>query len=97
MSQCQLCLAYIEEIKKVNERLKVKSILLNETQKRNNEEVEGLQRQIDALKSILTSKGILLNSGEEELLEVDNWLEEYQDANPQFMGDAFEREREVKS
>lgn len=73
MSQCQLCLAYIKNIKQLGE------------------EKKALQRQIAALRNLLSSKGIMLNSeGEEE-------LEAYQDANPQFMGDVFEREREVKS
>lgn len=68
-NQCQLCLSYISEIKQMSEQIKVKSILLNEQEKNYKEQIEGLQRQIDALKNLLTSKGILLNEGEEKGLK----------------------------
>ena len=75
MNQCQLCLSYIKEIKQMSEQIKVKGILLNEQEKNHKDQIEGLQRHIDALKGFLASKGILLNEGEEkELIELNTFV-----------------------
>lgn len=104
MSQCQLCLAYIKEIKEMKESLKVQSILLNEQEKNHKEESNGLQRHIDALKGLLTSKGILLNEGEEKEIyfnqdfydeDYENNKWEYDYARDDMNFDA-ERERRMK-
>ena len=78
MSQCQLCLAYIKNIKQLGE------------------EKKALQRQIAALRNLLSSKGIMLNSeGEEELIELDKPEGDYDYAADDRNFDAA-RERQFK-
>lgn len=105
MSQCQLCLSYIKEIKSTNTLMaKMSKSHVDAIEEMHNKE-KALQRHIDALKGLLASKGILLNEGENELYEIDQLAnppifkkigDTHQDANPNDHSDCFEREREIK-